>query len=52
MKINKNLSPPQLYKDIYISFEIAIAARICFLFGLYLSELLHVGQSVIWGFGV
>ncbi|MEY8702661.1 FUSC family protein [Francisella philomiragia] len=50
MKINKNLSLSQLYKDIYISFEIAIAACICFLFGFYMSNLLHGGQSIIGGF--
>lgn len=40
----------QLYKNIYISFEIAIAACLCFLFGFYVSDLLHRGQSIIGGF--
>ncbi|API87203.1 FUSC family protein [Francisella uliginis] len=41
---------PPLYKNIYISFEIAIAACICFLFGFYVSDVLHSGQSIIGGF--
>ena len=51
MKVNnKHSTTPQLYKNIYISFEIAIAACICFLLGFYMSSLLHRGQSIIGGF--
>ncbi|QIW10577.1 FUSC family protein [Francisella sp. LA112445] len=51
MKIKyKNLDLLQLCKNIYISFEIAIAACLCFLFGFYVSNLLHGGQSIIGGF--
>ncbi|ASG68068.1 hypothetical protein CDV26_06415 [Francisella halioticida] len=51
MKIKDRFSKtPPLYKNIYISFEIAIAACICFLFGFYVSGLLHSGQSIIGGF--
>ncbi len=41
---------PQIYKNVYISFEIAIAACLCFLFGFYVSDILHSGQSIIGGF--
>ena len=51
MKVNnKHSTTPQLYKNIYISFEIAIATCICFLLGFYISSLLHCGQSIIGGF--
>ena len=51
MKVNnKHSTTPQLYKNIYISFEIAIAACICFLLGFYMASLLHRGQSIIGGF--
>ncbi|WP_150466969.1 FUSC family protein [Francisella sp. SYW-9] len=51
MKIlNRYYKVPQTYKNIYISFEIAIAACLCFLFGFYVSDLLHKGQSIIGGF--
>ncbi|AXA34331.1 FUSC family protein [Francisella adeliensis] len=40
----------KIYKDIYISLEIAIAACICFILGFYISGLLHRGESVIGGF--
>ncbi|AJI73795.1 conserved hypothetical protein [Francisella tularensis subsp. novicida GA99-3548] len=51
MKVNHEHSNiPQLYKNIYISFEIALAACICFLLGFYMSNLLHRGQSIIGGF--
>ncbi|MDE5002704.1 FUSC family protein, partial [Francisella tularensis subsp. holarctica] len=51
MKVNHEHSNiPQLYKNSYISFEIALAACICFLLGFYMSTLLHRGQSSIGGF--
>lgn len=40
----------KIYKDIYISLEIAIAACICFTLGFYISSLLHGGESIIGGF--
>lgn len=40
----------RLYKNIYISFEIAIAACLCFLLGFYVSGWIHKGQSIIGGF--
>ncbi|MDE4970126.1 FUSC family protein, partial [Francisella tularensis subsp. holarctica] len=51
MKVNHEHSNiPQLYKNIYISFDIALAACICFLLGFYISNLLNRGKSIIGGF--
>ena len=46
----KNNEIPKIYKNLYISFEIAIAACLCFLLGFYLSGLLHGDESIIGGF--